>query len=309
MKSQWEPQYADFDERPVELSREKATTSNASGNDLGILIQQPTEKYAGDGAVFWIDVRHLYLRYSWNLWYPIATDDANQCLALGRRHTATLTLCDGASASRHSLRVFHVDRLPERLFDTPPADDGEPPPSADADMGTERELLAEKVTARGGCRIASARPGLFPVDVYELNGHLVCANFFRPTGDWLADETPLLDDWPLWFGESAQDVSPVAAALVLREQIGKAVPGVPVVSLVVLKPSCTVINERDMRETWAAFANLALVRNAAADGSEIARADDALDAIAGASRPRLKSCADVLETILSGFNPQPKCEM
>ena len=124
---EWEPTYTDFDEGPVTLCEYEQLSVMRNRNEISVMMQcDETEKYLGNGAVFWIDAKHLYLRFDWGTWYPISNDSPDICNDITRRRAITLGVFVGTDGKNYPLRVYRIDSLPNNLFCkpiAPPADE------------------------------------------------------------------------------------------------------------------------------------------------------------------------------------------
>ena len=67
MNKMWEPTFDDWSEDKVSLSSCELSTHSSSRGEYGVVMQvgDHEEPYAGNAALFWIDIQHLYLRYDW----------------------------------------------------------------------------------------------------------------------------------------------------------------------------------------------------------------------------------------------------
>lgn len=128
MNKMWEPTFDDWSEDKVSLSSCELSTHSSSRGEYGVVMQvgDHEEPYAGDAAIFWIDIQHLYLRYDWDLWYRVSNDDPDNCAHICKRNAATLLLCTMSSLKYHPIRVYHIDKLPEELFGDLTEDVAEP---------------------------------------------------------------------------------------------------------------------------------------------------------------------------------------
>lgn len=112
----WSPTYSGTSEGEIRLSGDLAGTYSHSDNELGISLPFPAEDYQDEGALFWIDTQHLYLRFNWTSWYPVSGDNAPQCAEICRRHSVILMLYSSNVTRRHTIPVYHLESLPSFLF-------------------------------------------------------------------------------------------------------------------------------------------------------------------------------------------------
>lgn len=119
MNKMWEPEFDNWEEDKVTLSSCELSTNSMSRGEYGVMMpvgDGEDSSYAGNAAIFWTDETHLYLRYDWDQWYKISTDDPVNCANICKRGAATLLLCTNTSIKSHAVKVYHLGRLPEELF-------------------------------------------------------------------------------------------------------------------------------------------------------------------------------------------------
>ena len=118
MNQVWEPEFDDWSEYKVSMSSCELATSCMSRGEYGVMmpIGIDEENIPIDAAIFWTDEMHLYLRYNWETWYKVSTDDPDNCSCICKRNSAKLLLYTATSIKHHAVKVYHIDRLPEELF-------------------------------------------------------------------------------------------------------------------------------------------------------------------------------------------------
>ena len=127
MNKMWEPEFDDWSEDKVSMASCELPTSSMSRGEYGVMMQlgMCDDSIPIDAAIFWTDEMHLYLRYDWETWYKVSTDDPDNCSNICKRNSAKLLLCTTTSIKHHAIKVYHIDSLPEELFgkqeDTPSA--------------------------------------------------------------------------------------------------------------------------------------------------------------------------------------------
>ena len=296
MSNEWEPSFEGWQEDKVELSDSSVETHSSSKGEYGVLVQHPGRPYSSAGAIFWTDPQHLYFRYDWGLWFPVSTDDPENCTTICKRRTATMLLCTMTTMKHYPIKVYHIDSLPEELFgkdlSAPPSEESkapvEPEPTSDETDPDNQDFVSAVMCIADGNLIANSDSLPLPVVIYECKGHCICFTFFSETGDWLADEELCDgDQWPYWFGESSMRTSPSAIASAVREKIRPIIPeGVPLDSVVMLGGACSIINESEYASSWQ-DRNVTVVRRDELEGSGLPALTDFLNALKGASRPEL----------------------
>lgn len=311
---EWEPTYEGAEECKVEMSDTFVTTHSGSRSEYGVMVQQPEYPYEGNGAIFWIDPQHIYFRYAWGLWFPVSNDDPENCETICKRKNGTLYLCSLSSIKHFPVKIYHIDHLPEELFgiakeeSTDHAEATEEESSREPEAAEEDEgpsvpaFVKECVRCRNGNYIAESDSDQFPSAFYELNGHFLCVTFFDQEGDWLADEESFADEkWPSWFGVTSAVVSPLAAAVALREKIQPLIPqDVPFHSIVVANPKCTIVNEGEFSSRWKASRVIFTQKDPGAESS-LASTEKILDGFDGNSRPVLWKYAPAIRDALEEF--------
>lgn len=316
----WEPQYGNWTEDRIMMSDTYVLTNSSSRGEYGVMLQQPTCPYKGNGAIFWIDPHHIYCRYDWGLWFPVADNDPKNCAAICKRRTGILYLCSQTSILHIPVKIYHIDRLPRELFGDP--GEGEPSQPHDARSLSDKTqaeagegpvkgadaagFVTDAVRRFGGSLLAKADGKQYPCAFYELNGHLLFFSFFNHVGDWLADEELIGDaQWTTWFSESSMAISPLAAAVSLRERLVPLIPQeIPVRAIVVLASDCLVINESEFIPLWDSQ-HVSFVREKALAESEMPSIDQLLEGIKynGNSRKALEKCAPAIYAVLENLRP------
>lgn len=117
MNTMWEPQFDGWSEKKVSLSSANLLTNSTSRGEYGVMMEAGEEPYKGKAAIFWIDATHIYLRYDWGHWYTVSTDDKENCDCICKRHSAVLMRCSRTSVKYHTIPVYHIEKLPENLFE------------------------------------------------------------------------------------------------------------------------------------------------------------------------------------------------
>ena len=311
MSNEWEPSFEGWLEGKVELSNSSVETHSSSRGEYGVLVQHPDHPYSGAGAIFWTDPQHLYFRYDWGLWFPVSTDDPENCTTICKRRTATMLLCTMTTMKHYPIKVYHIDKLPEELFGkdltAPPPEESktpiEPETTSDEKDPDDRDFVSAAMCLEDGHLIANSDS--LPVVIYECNGHCLCFTFFTETGDWLADEEPCADDqWPYWFGEPSMRTSPSAIASAVREKIRPIIPeDAPLDSVVMLGNACTIINESEYAPFWQGR-NVTVVRRNELEGSYLPILTDFLNTLKGASRPELVKFGEEIGEVLDDLAQQ-----
>ena len=179
----WKPEFQGWDEDKVEMVDEEVTTHSNSRNEYGVAFQMTDTPYTGDGAIFWIDMHHIYFRFDWGHWYKVSTEDLENCAQICKRSSAKLLVCTATSLKHHSIRVYHIKSLPEELFG--PQDGARPDACSNGPQREDRDGSAETpegsdggasfslcVMNMGGSPITRYRGNAHRCDIYELNGHL-----------------------------------------------------------------------------------------------------------------------------------------
>ena len=305
----WKPEFQGWDEDKVEMVDEEVTTHSNSRNEYGVAFQMTDTPYTGDGAIFWIDMHHIYFRFDWGHWYKVSTEDLENCAQICKRSSAKLLVCTATSLKHHSIRVYHIKSLPEELFG--PQDGARPDACSNGPQREDRDGSAETpegsdggasfslcVMNMGGSPITRYRGNAHRCDIYELNGHIVLAVFFNHPGDWLADEESFNNELPFWYGTTSISPSPFAVARAIRQQIEPVVPnGVRVQPIVVLNYNCEIINEYDYDDKWNEE-NIIFARDQRISGSEIGTIREALQHIKGTPHPELAELAHSIRKAL-----------
>ena len=118
MNKMWEPEFEDWSEDRVTMSSCELATNSMARGEYGVIVQVGTDEENDpvDAAIFWTDELHLYLRYDWETWYKVSTDDPDNCASICKRGSATLLLCTLSSIKHRAVKVYHIDRLPVELF-------------------------------------------------------------------------------------------------------------------------------------------------------------------------------------------------
>ena len=118
MNKSWEPTFDDWPEERVNMSSCRLPTSSMSRGEYGVmmLVEKSDDSIPVDAAIFWTDEMHLYLRYDWETWYRVSTEDPDNCSNICKRNSATLLMCTPTSMKHHSIKVYHIDHLPQELF-------------------------------------------------------------------------------------------------------------------------------------------------------------------------------------------------
>lgn len=128
-ENDWEAVYDDFDEGKVSMDYDTLTLSR-SGREISLTLQISTQPdYTGAGALFWIDAGNVFLRYNWQTWYRVPKENLDILKDVAGRHAITLSLFKDNEFKSYPLRIFHVDSLPEHLFeekDVPATEEDEP---------------------------------------------------------------------------------------------------------------------------------------------------------------------------------------
>lgn len=307
----WEPTFEGWAEDKVEMADSMASTHNGSRSDYGVLVQQPDQPYEGNGAIFFIDPQHIYLRYDWGLWYTVAIDDSENCQVICKRRTAKLYVCSMTAFKDYPVKVYHIESLPEELFGKSEEESADATASAESERENsfgvgvidDPSYVKEAVRCRNGTCIAESEDSQFLSAFYEVNGHFLCVSFFRRAGDWLADEEALDGErWPIWFGECETAVSPFAAALALRDKIRPLVPkDILFHTIVVLSPGCSIVNEDEFALPWQGK-HVAFVRQQELEGSCLTSVDKLLDCFQGKARPSLAKYGPAISDALDDFS-------
>ena len=137
-EDKWEPTYTDFDEDTVTLCEYVQLSVMRNRNEISIVMQcDESEKYRGNGAVFWTDAKHLYLRFDWGTWYSVSNESPDICMDITRRRAITLSVFTGTDGKNYPIRVYKIDSLPEDLFAKPvppPAEETEYPDLGETDL-------------------------------------------------------------------------------------------------------------------------------------------------------------------------------
>lgn len=313
MNKTWEPEFENWSEGKVSMSSCELATNSMSRGDYGVVMQiAPDEEVLPvDAAIFWTDEMHLYLRYNWESWYKVSTDDPDNCSNICKRNSATLLLCTTSSITHRAVKVYHIETLPEDIFgpqvggatrkdvEIPP-----PPAMPQPDLAAP-EAFAEKIRKMGGQFLSCMTNGPYRADVCELNGHIVITAHFNRDGDWLADEDPLDGDAPSWYGTKSIATSPLAYVKTLREALSTLIPpSVPVLTLVILNSDCNIINEKECRREWAE-SNVEFSRYQRLDDSKIAALEELLKEVKGEPRPELAELAPKIDEAMSSWTPDP----
>ena len=318
MDKMWEPKFDDWSEDKVSMSFCELSTHSTSQNEYGVIMQvgEGEEPYAGDAAIFWTDVMHIYLRYDWGTWYKVSNDDPDNCANICKRNSAKLLLCTPTSIKHHAVKVYHIDRLPEELFgkeESESSDSGNatqldfdlPMPSNDnpekaASISEEKDsiFLATKIIEMGGRHIMHYDREPYQSDFYELNGHFIVASYFDHHGDWMADEESEDGETPVWFGAKGIATSPVAVACEIRAALAPISETLqPSHFMVLINPRCNIINEINYFECWK-DRSICLVRQHSICDSGLGTIEDALKGFSGTSRPQLSEHAAQIQSAL-----------
>ena len=121
----WTPTFPGFDEGKISLESDTLMLTRNS-REICAIVQTDADSYEGNGAVFWIDMEHIYLRYNWRTWYPLSNDNPDISKDITRRYSMTLNIYSGNDCKSFPLPIFHIGELPECLFKTeapvPPPD-------------------------------------------------------------------------------------------------------------------------------------------------------------------------------------------
>ena len=316
MSNDWEPNFQGWEEDKVELSDTTVETHSNSKGEYGVMVQHPDCAYSGAGAIFWTDPQHLYFRYDWGLWFPISTNDPENCETICKRRTATMLLCTLTTMKHYPIKVYHIDRLPEELFgnDVPCRSSEEPEPQADPtpeiheSAPDELDFVSNAMNAEGGILVTTSDATPLPVAIYEFKGHCICFTFFRETGDWLADEELCSGDkWPYWFGEASMRTSPSAVAASIREKIRHIIPSdIELDAVAVLNSKCSIVNESEYSSLWESR-HVTVVRPDVLTGSCLSTVNDFLKSINGKTRPELTQYREKIDESLDDL-PQQKLD-
>lgn len=251
MHKMWEPTFKDWSEDKVFMSSCELPTHSTSRNEYGVILQtgDGEEPYAGEAAIFWTDEMHLYLRYDWETWYRISTDDPDNCSNICKRHTATLLRCTTSSMKHHAVKVYHIDRLPEELFGRQSAADGEEK-SVDNEIQSAVDSAIAKYGGRVWSRWKMGDGKLYNFDFAQIGKKFYTIVYADLGGDWLADEEASGDEVPLWFSEHAYQASPVFQAMKCRAFFEKELPQITVEALVVLPEAVNITNAENLQRHW-----------------------------------------------------------
>ena len=135
-RSEWTPTFPDFMEEKVALEDDALMLTRNNREICAIVQTDNDDDYEGDGAVFWIDREHIYLRYNWRTWYSLSRDNPDISRDITRRHSMTLNIYIGTDCKASPLPVFHIEKLPACLFEekSPPP----PPPDLFDDSDEDR---------------------------------------------------------------------------------------------------------------------------------------------------------------------------
>ena len=124
-QDEWTPTFPDFNEEKISLEDDSLMLTR-NNREICVIVQtDDADDYEGDGAVFWIDREHIYLRYNWRTWYSLSKENPDISRDITRRHSMTLNIYIGTDCKASPLPVFHIEKLPASLFEekSPP-----PPP-------------------------------------------------------------------------------------------------------------------------------------------------------------------------------------
>lgn len=326
MSTPWEPRFSDWRECKVEMSCGEVATQSNSRNEYGVMMMTPDTPYEGDGAIFWIDAMHLYLRYNWETWHKVSTDDPENCEQICKRSSAKLLLYTSTSIKHHSIHVYHIEKLPEELFGKPKpppeeedslAEDDEPDAkkgekSADENAekdtaqpdGKDEKFVSELIADLCGVPIAHVNFMSTRLDFYELSGEIIFISYFRQTGNWLADEESLDDDEaPIWYGTHEVTPSPLEIAKRVRERLRGVIPeNVPFHTLVMLRERCIIVNEAEHIPIWKRE-NVTFVRRKEVEYSRVDALDEVLLLMPGAKMAGLDKLGPKIEKALLELPP------
>ena len=283
MSKMWEPKFEDWSEDKVSLSSCELSTHSTSRNEYGVVMQveETEEPHPDNAAIFWIDPQHLYLRYDWDQWYSVSTEDRDNCAHICKRNTATLLICTMSSIKYHAVRVYHIDKLPEELFGK------EEDKSSDGAELTDAAFLASTILFAGGNNIAHFEFEPYSADFYEFNGHFIAASYFDKKGDWMADEDSEGGDTPVWFGAKEITKSPLAIAAKIRAAIDPIIgTRTPFHSLILINMKCNIMNEIQHSTCWK-DTDIRLVRKEKLADSMLDTVEETLKGFTGESRPEM----------------------
>lgn len=324
MNKMWEPEFDNWSEGKVTMLPGELPTSSMSRGEYGVMMQlgMCDDSIPIDAAIFWTDEMHLYLRYDWETWYKVSTDDPDNCSNICKRNSAKLLLCTTTSIKHHAIKVYHIDSLPEELFgkqENKPSDGGQatqldfdlPIPSTDCDEDgeaddedgqTDADFLASTILLSDGSNVAHFEFEKYSIDFYELNGHLIAASYFDKHGDWMADEDSENGDTPVWFGAKEITKSPLAIAAKVRATVRPIIgEQAPFHSLILINKKCNIINENCHHPYWK-NTDMQLVRKEKLADSMLNTVEETLKGFTGESRPEMAGYEPmILEALKAAF--------
>ena len=271
-ENNWEPDYTDFDEGPVCLRECEPLAVMRTNNEILALFQNAgDETYRGNGAVFWIDVGHIYLRFDWGLWIPLSNDSPEICREITRRRAMTLNVYTGTDCKSYPLRIYQIDKLPEKLFgisgeSSQTSDKSgrekapEPPVGQSTSPFTRRTgVLPEVKLAHQTCDAILAADGAVieshlkdepRYDFAFVNGRHYVISYFASNDLWATDDEYDTDDWPLWYSSTGVRRSPLAIARALDAHFKKELPkGTPFATLMMLSADTALFEEDEFIAT------------------------------------------------------------
>ena len=157
-QDEWTPTFPDFNEEKISLEDDSLMLTR-NNREICVIVQtDDADDYEGDGAVFWIDREHIYLRYNWRTWYSLSKENPDISRDITRRHSMTLNIYIGTDCKASPLPVFHIEELPASLFEekspqpppgSPPdlfedSDEGSPDDEAEEEEADEEETAEEE---------------------------------------------------------------------------------------------------------------------------------------------------------------------